>query len=165
MARVPLGISGSSKTGEPVIPPVAADTVSGNSVANNGETILLIANTGSTAHTLAVQLAATVDGQPVNPRVYSLAVGQSIIAGPYPTWWYGTTLLLDSDSSEVALSVLAPGPGRPVPGSASAPFTRSGLVAVADMSAAGLSQSGQILIVDAGIVGASTSGAVLIVPV
>ncbi|GAA0494809.1 hypothetical protein Ade02nite_19690 [Paractinoplanes deccanensis] len=165
MARTPLGITGSSKAGEPVLPPVAANITDGNSVNNNGETVLTVTNAGAVTRTLSIPLAVTVDGQPVGPRVYSIPAGQTILAGPYPPGWYGTTLLLDASSGDLMLSAFRLGTGLPAPAGAAAAFTAAGPAVLADLDFAGLLADNNILVVDTALTGSTLDGNVLVVTV
>ena len=165
MARRVLGITGTSKAGEAPIAPVAADLVDGNSVANNGETVIKAINTGGVSRTLSVPLTVTVDGQPVGPRTYSIAAGQTLIVGPFPTWWYGQTMHLNASSDEVYLSAMRIGEGLPGPVVPASAFALDYPALVANTDFSGLTVDGSVLMVDTATAGVSQDGNVLVVTV
>lgn len=162
MARTPIPVTGITKAGVDAPTPVTGDPTGGHSVANpDGDTVLLVRNTGGAAHTLAVRITITVDGLPVNPRVVTVPAGQTLLLGYYPREWYGTTLLLDPETSDLRISALRLGESIGVP--TTGPFTASGLTVIADLAATGLTVDGNILIVDTGLTSSTVDGSVLVV--
>jgi hypothetical protein len=165
MARTPIAVTGVTKLGVAAPQNEAADPVNGNSVANSdGQTVLIAGNTGSVDRSLTIRVTATVDGQPVNSRTVTVPAGRRLLLGTYPYWWYGTTLQLDPETSDIRLCALRAGesiPVSPPPG----PFSVSGVVVVANLDAAGLSASGSVLIVDTTVTASTIDGNVLVVTV
>jgi hypothetical protein len=110
MARTAITPATVVRTGTGVAAPAEAtgDVANGNSVANDGKTVLLVrnSNSGSTARVLTVRVTATVDGQSATARTYSIAAAASRYIGPFPTTQYGTSLLLDPDNAELKISAL-----------------------------------------------------------
>jgi hypothetical protein len=164
VARTFVPIDGVDRFGTEPSSPTAGSPADGNSVNNNGETLLILTNTGTVDHTVALRIAITVDGLPVNPRLIPVPAGKSILAGPYPTGWYGTTLLLDPPSADIRIAALRMGAGLPPPGTpAAGPFAAATPVVIADLSFAGVSTDGDVLVVDTSQTPATADGNALVV--
>lgn len=165
MPRTQIPIAGTSKAGVDAPQKEAADPVNGNAIDNSGnQTILIIGNAGTVSRTVQIQVTATVDGLPVNPRNVSIASGAELVCGPYPVWWYGSTLLLDPEHADLRISAIRPGEGLANPANVT-PFRASGPVVVAETAFPGLTATGGFLDVDAAVTSSTVDGAVLVVPV
>lgn len=105
MARTALTYGTISRAGLTPVTPVAGDVANGNSLANDGRTFFLLANTGSTvSRTLTIGLVGGADGQTIVPKTETLAFGTSQWFGPYPPEAYGGTLKLNVDNAELKFS-------------------------------------------------------------
>jgi hypothetical protein len=82
---------------------VACD-VTGNTVANGGNLILELTNSGASTYTVTVP-ANAVDGNTVTPISYSLSAGETIKVGGWPPSIYGQTLTFTA--SNVAVKYVA----------------------------------------------------------
>ena len=86
--------------------PPAADVTNGNICPNDGCTFLAITNVGATPHNLTVQVASGVDALLAGPRSYVIPVSAAIqYTGIFPVQFYGSTLLINGDSTELKISV------------------------------------------------------------
>lgn len=77
---------------------VTADATNDHSMANDGNTLLLIRNSNAGAPSTATfVIPGTVDGQTVANKTLTVSAGvtQSRIVGPFPTNTYGGTLNID----------------------------------------------------------------------
>lgn len=87
----------------------AADPTNGDTVANNGNTVLIVNNTdGAASHTVTVNLARTVDGQAATPLTWTLAAGAERVAALGPATFYGSNVSLEADSALVTYRCLRP---------------------------------------------------------
>jgi hypothetical protein len=78
--------------------------VAGDSFANDGRTLLAVYNShGSAARTVTIDIQKDVDGQDPASRTVTMAAGQTMLIGPFPTGIYndanGRVLLTYSDSA------------------------------------------------------------------
>lgn len=108
MARTAITYADVSKAGVALPAETAADVANGNSMPNDGNVILIVrnANGASTARVLSLSLIGTVDGFTPAPRTYSIAAGASRVIGPFEPAFYGTSLLLNGDNSELKITGL-----------------------------------------------------------
>src|SRR6185312_4706590 len=60
----------------------------GDSFPNTGSQYVCWNNTSGGAITITHVIQATVDGQPVTGRTFSIAAGAMVLSGPYPTQIY-----------------------------------------------------------------------------
>src|SRR5262245_36119227 len=88
------------------VTPVNGDSTNNHSLVNNGKCCVEVNNTHgvSTAHTVTVHVAETVDGQSVTSRTYSINAGKTLRIGPWPTKIYGSTVNIDVNSTEFHLT-------------------------------------------------------------
>lgn len=86
-------------------PGVAANATDGNLVPNNGNTILLMNNTGGSTYAVTVAFADTVDGQVVTPLSYSVPANTIHMVKLGAPSIYGTTTLVTA--ANVAVKLLA----------------------------------------------------------
>lgn len=111
MARTNVPVTAISRAGIAPAAEVNGDSVNHHSFANtNSNVILLVRNAdGAGAHTVTISINETVDGQVVTARAVSIPLSASRYFGPFPAGVYGTTVLLDVDSSQLKLSAYSVG--------------------------------------------------------
>lgn len=86
--------------------PPAADVANGNVCTNDGCTFFAFTNTDVVPRNVTVQVASGVDGLTAGPRTYPLPVSAaSQYTGIFPVLFYGNTLLINADSTNVKISV------------------------------------------------------------
>ncbi len=165
MARTPIPVIGSTKLGVDAPIRESADAANGNSVANSdGQTVLLLGNTGTVDRTLAIRVSATIDGLPISSRIITVPAGQQLLAGCYPYWWYGMTLQIDPEHADLRISALRAGESIPVSATVG-PFNLSGNAVVANLDYPGLTTAGNVLVVDTTLTSSTDGGAFLVVTV
>lgn len=105
MARGAIVPTVSVRPGVKLVDEANGDATNGHYVANNGNTRLHIrnANGASTARTVTIRLAATVDGQVPAWRTQAIPAGETWVFGPYDTTNYGTQILIDVDNAELKI--------------------------------------------------------------
>jgi hypothetical protein len=101
MARTPLTITDSSKAGTTLPAGTAADVVNGNSVVNDGRTLVIAANAGATPRTVTITPTATVDGLTAAARTVALPATTTKLLGPYDIGSYSTVLQISGDHADV----------------------------------------------------------------
>lgn len=108
MARTALTPTASSKAGTVLPAGTAADVANGNSIANDGSTIILARNTNgaSTARTVTITLTGAIDGFAPAPRTISVAAGTTKVLGPYEVTNYSSTLQISGDHAELEFQVI-----------------------------------------------------------
>ncbi|MEU5149728.1 hypothetical protein AB0G42_21425 [Streptomyces yangpuensis] len=107
MARGVLSVKQANRDGMDMGTPTTGDVANGHVVANDGNTGLLVKNTGSTsARNVTFRLFKTVDGQAVTPRTESVPVGLTYLFGPFPTAEYGSQLEVDVSHAELTLQAV-----------------------------------------------------------
>lgn len=106
MARVDLPVTAVNRAGVAPGAEVAGDATNFHSFVNtNGNVVLLVRNAdGAGAHTVTIHVAQTVDGQAVTSRAVSIPLTSSRYFGPFPVSEYGSTVLVDVDSTQLKLS-------------------------------------------------------------
>jgi hypothetical protein len=84
----------------------AADVANGNTIASDGHIALLLRNTnsGSTARTLTIHVAATVDGLAVTDRTVTVPAGAEKLVGPFSPREYGGRLKINGDNAELLIT-------------------------------------------------------------
>lgn len=80
---------------------VACDATNGNSVANGGNLILELNNSGASSYTVTISATPTGDGQAVTPIVYTLAAGETRLVGGWPPSFYGNPLVFTANNVAV----------------------------------------------------------------
>lgn len=103
MARTAVPVTSFTRAGGAVPAPVTGDTANGHSIVNDGNTGVVVTNTGSTSHTVTINLFRTVDGQAVTPRIVSISAGETRAFGPFSTADYGNSLQIDVNHAEITL--------------------------------------------------------------
>lgn len=81
--------------------PVACDATNGNSVANGGNLILELNNTGASPYTVTISANPTGDGQAVTPIVYTLAAAETRLVGGWPPNFYNNPLVFTANNVAV----------------------------------------------------------------
>lgn len=106
MARVAVPVTSITRTGVAPAAETAGDAVNNHTVANDGQVILLVrnANGAATDYDLTVHLQGVIDGQAIDPKVYTIAAGASRYIGPWPTSRYGTSMQVDVEHADLKLS-------------------------------------------------------------
>lgn len=85
----------------------AMDPTNGNSVANGGQTVLLVFNSGASAHTFEVAFGSPVDGQVVDPLgPFSVAAGAEVAIKLGPPAIYGNPAIVTGNHAELKVRVL-----------------------------------------------------------
>lgn len=103
MARVAVPIVSFTRAGASVPNAVTGDVTNGHSLANDGNTGLVVANTGATSHNVTINFYRTVDGQAVSPRIVSISAAETRAFGPFSSADYGATMNVDVDHAELTL--------------------------------------------------------------
>jgi hypothetical protein len=105
MALTALTVTTSARNSVVALPATSgtvADVANGNSFANDGRTIVLATNTGSTVvRNVTVPLALTVDSQQPAAKAYVIPIGVTAVLGPYDPTTYGATTQLNGDNAEI----------------------------------------------------------------
>lgn len=103
MARTPIAVTDAGKAGNTVPTEVAADATNGNSIVNDGRTIVLAHNTNaaSTARTVTITIVGAIDGFAPAPRTVSIPAGATKVLGPYDVTSYSSTLQISGDNAEL----------------------------------------------------------------
>ncbi len=106
MPRTAIAVTESSKGGTTLPAPTAADVANGNSVVNDGKTLVLASNAGASTRTITITPTATVDGLAPANRTVSLAASASKLLGPYEVGNYGDVLQISGDHADVKFQPL-----------------------------------------------------------
>lgn len=106
MPRVAVPVTTSHRAGVNVPNPTTGDATNNHSVVNSSSTVLLVKNTGASAHTVSFHLDRTVDGFTPAPRAESVAAGVTQVFGPFPVADYGPILQVDVDNAELTLQAI-----------------------------------------------------------
>jgi hypothetical protein len=113
MPLTALNVSTSSRFAASVLPAsngTAADTVNFNSFANDGNTIVLAANTdGAVTRNVTVPVPVTTDSSTTSNKTYAIPFGVTWILGPYPVSIYGSTVEIRGDNAALKFNVVRPG--------------------------------------------------------
>ena len=111
MPRGNIVVTSSSRSGTELPAPTVGDPTNGHQYSNDGATMLLAQNSGSTVvRDVTIHITKQVDGIPVTgTRVVPVAVGKTELLGPYATADYGTTVLIDVDNAELKLTAVRSG--------------------------------------------------------
>lgn len=104
MARVNVPVISITRAGVDDAAPVPGDTTDQHAVDNSGDMWIEVDNVGVSSHTLSALFPHTVDGVTVDPKTWTIPAGERRRIGPFPIRFYGSTLQLDVDSSELELS-------------------------------------------------------------
>jgi len=105
MARGAIPITVSTTKGTVLATPVAGDPVNFHYLQNDGTVRVHVKNTnsGSTARTVTIKIAQTVDQQAVTDFTEAIAAGVTQVYGPFPVAIYGTQVNINVDNAELTL--------------------------------------------------------------
>lgn len=106
MPRTAITVTQSVRAGVVLPAATAGDAVNGNSVANDGRVILLVANTGASSRNITFTTVRSVDGLTAPTRVESIPAGETQVIGPFPATDYGTTLAFDAAHAELTIQAI-----------------------------------------------------------
>jgi hypothetical protein len=106
MARTALTITDSSKAGTVLPAGTAADVANGNSLVNDGRTLIICTNAGVTPRTITITPTVTVDGLTVAARTVALAASAVKVLGPYDIGTYSQVLAISADHADVKFQPL-----------------------------------------------------------
>lgn len=100
----PTNLTHTTASTWPASPGVAADTTNGDTVANGGYTILVMNNTAGTEADVTIVTPGTVDGLPINDRVFTVPANtvQLVKLGSVQT--YGSSVRVDCEATTVKLA-------------------------------------------------------------
>lgn len=91
----------------PATPGVAADTTNGDTIPNGGSTILVMNNTAASSGTVTVVTTSTVDGLPVNDRVFTVPATTIQLVKLGPVSVYGTSTRVDCSAATLRVAAYA----------------------------------------------------------
>ena len=106
MPRTALTVTQATRAGVVLPAATAGDVVNGNSVANNGQVVLIVENTGASARTVTFHTIRSVDGLTAPTRVESIPAGQVQLFGPFDPTDYGPALGIDAEHAEVTIQAI-----------------------------------------------------------
>lgn len=106
MPRTALTVTQASRAGTVLPAATAGDVANGNSVANNGQVVLIVENTGASTRTVTFHTIRSVDGLAAPTRVESIPAGQVQLFGPYDPTDYGTTVGVNAEHAEVTIQAI-----------------------------------------------------------
>lgn len=108
MPRTSLTAIQASRSGTALPAATAGDVANGNSVANDGRTILIVKNTNasSTSRTVTFATIRSIDGLTAPTRSETLTAGETQVFGPWPPTDYGTTLAINADNAELTFQAI-----------------------------------------------------------
>jgi len=106
MPRTALTATQSVRAGAVLPAPAAGDAVNGNSVQNDGRTVLIVNNTGASSRNLVIQTVRSVDGLAAPTRTEAIPAGETQVVGPFPPSDYGDTLAFDAAHAELTINVI-----------------------------------------------------------
>lgn len=76
------------------LPARTAVPPAGTAIPNNGSTVLLVENTTNSPGSVAIQIAVTVDGLRVGPRIFTVDAHELAVVPLGPPRWYGRTTIV-----------------------------------------------------------------------
>ncbi len=106
MPRVSVPVTQITRAGVAAPTEANGDPTNGHVISNNGRTILLVRNSGTTDRTVTLRLPGLTDGQSITPRTVTVPASATRYIGPFPTDAYGTQLQVDVDNAELKLGAL-----------------------------------------------------------
>ncbi|MGW5426870.1 hypothetical protein ACWET9_06535 [Streptomyces sp. NPDC004059] len=108
MPRTSLTAIQASRSGTTLPAAVAGDATNGNSIANDGRTILIVKNTNaaSTSRTITFATVRSIDGLTAPTRQETLAAGETQVFGPFNPNDYGSTLAINVDNAELTIQAI-----------------------------------------------------------
>lgn len=93
-----------SRAGVTIAP--AAGDVAGNTFPNDGNTVLVVQNSGASPYNLTLNFAVQVDGQTVTAKTVAVSTGAYMAIGPFPVDKYGSTVSVTPANIALKLQVL-----------------------------------------------------------
>lgn len=106
MPRTSIATTQASRSGTVLPAATAGDVVNGNSVANDGRTVLIVNNTGATSRTITFQTTVSVDGLTAPVRSETIPAGETQVFGPFSPNDYGNPLGFNVDNAEVTVQAI-----------------------------------------------------------
>lgn len=106
MPRAAVSVTQSTRAGTVLPAATAGDATNNHSVANDGRVILMVNNTGATAHDVTFLTVRSVDGLTAPTRVESIPAGETQLFGTFDPTDYGTTLEFDVASAELTINAI-----------------------------------------------------------
>lgn len=100
---VPVDVINVDRNGADPMTPVAADPVEGNSVPNQGGTILILNNTDAAPHNITFVTPIEVGSYSVEDFVVQIAASTTLYFGEFPSNIFGHTLQFTADSALVTI--------------------------------------------------------------
>lgn len=109
MAATPIVTQTSTETGTTLAAAVNGDNVNGMSFQNSGTQLLLLTNTAGSGATCDVAFGFQVRSKTIPPITITVGANARVLAGPYPTNIYGTTVTITPSASTLKPEVLQAG--------------------------------------------------------
>jgi hypothetical protein len=106
MARTAVTAVQASRAGTTLPAATAGDAVNGNSIANDGRTVLIVKNTGASSRTITFQTNVKVDGLTAPVRSETIPAGETQVFGPFSPNDYGSTLAFNVDNAELTVQAV-----------------------------------------------------------
>lgn len=105
MANItPTALTHTTPVTFPTSPGVAADTTNGDQVPNGGYTVLVMNNTAGTSATVTARTSTTVDGLPVEDRVFTVPANTIQLVKLGPINVYGSSTRVDCSATTVRIA-------------------------------------------------------------
>lgn len=106
MPRTAITVTQAVRAGVVLPAGTAGDAVNGNSVANDGRTILIVANTGASSRDITFATVRSIDGLTAPIRTESIPAGETQLFGPFPAADYGSTLAINAAHAELTIQAI-----------------------------------------------------------
>lgn len=106
MARTAVTAVQASRAGTTLPAATAGDAVNGNSITNDGRTVLIVKNTGASSRTITFQTNVKVDGLTAPIRSETIPAGETQVFGPFSPNDYGSTLAFNVDNAELTVQAV-----------------------------------------------------------
>lgn len=106
MPRTAITATQATRAGTVLPAATAGDAVNGNSVANDGRTVLIVKNTGASSRNLVIQTVRSIDGLAAPTRTEAIPAGETQVVGPFPSADYGDTLNFDAAHAELTINAV-----------------------------------------------------------
>lgn len=91
----------------PATPGAAADTTNGDTVPNGGSTILVMNNTAGASGTVTIRTPGTVDGLPVEDRVFTIPANTIQLTKLGSPAHYGSPTRIDCSAATIRIAAYA----------------------------------------------------------
>ena len=106
MPRVAVPVTQATRAGVTLPAVTTGDATNNHSVANDGDVILIIKNTGAVSRAVTFYTVKSVDGLTAPTRVETLLAGEEQVFGPFDPTVYGTALNVDVAHAELTLRAI-----------------------------------------------------------